>query len=154
MLELLVVLVLVGLVTALALPNLERFQAAAVRRTERDHILDQIAGLGRRAMLDGRTYVVFGTGRAWEDGRPGGADAAPGSPGQGDRIGGPPSWVDHERHVLDLPEGWEVRLDEPLVVHANGVCLGARLTLAHQGMEGRPIVLDPPFCRIGPDPDA
>ena len=58
--ELLVVLVLVGLVTALAFPNLERLRGAVTSKTDRDYILDQFAGLGRHAMLQGRAYVVFG----------------------------------------------------------------------------------------------
>ena len=53
-----------GLVTALAVPNLERLRTAVTAKTERDYILDQFAGLGRQAMLQGRAYVVFGTGGA------------------------------------------------------------------------------------------
>ena len=64
---------------------------------------------------------------------------------------GPASHSDYEHYVLDLPEGWEIRLDEPLVVHANGVCLGAALTLYDGEAEDLRVDLEPPYCRVDPD---
>ena len=135
LLELIVVLLLMGLVTALAMPNLERLSAGVARKTERDRILDQFTGLGRRAMLQGRSYVVFGSDGAQDGDDPAGASFPAG----------------HERHVIDLPQGWEVLLDPPLVFRANGVCLGAELTLRHRGVEDVRIDLEPPYCRIDAD---
>ena len=155
--ELLVVLLLLGLLGALALPNIERLQRAVTARTERDYILDQIAGLGREAMLQERAYVVLGTRR---EGDAGGSDAARMTPDAAreqprTRLSGthdgPVSHPDHEHYVIDLPEGWEIRLDEPLVVYANGVCLGAGLTLYVRGAEDFRTELDPPYCRVDPD---
>lgn len=157
LLELLVVLVLVGLVTTLALPNLERLQGAVTAGTERDYILDQLAGLGREAMLRRRAYVVVGSGHAGDVGFPGraGETAAAGTRGLPARPAGddsgPASHPGHERYVIDLPDGWEVRLDEPLVVYANGLCLGAGLALYHQGAEDVRVELEPPYCRVAPD---
>ena len=155
--ELLVVLVLVGLVTALAFPNLERLRAAVTSKTERDYILDQFAGLGRHAMLQGRAYVIVGSdhaqGAGFSDIAGGTADVTaqdrrtrPAGDGSG-----PPSYPAHHRYVIDLPEGWELRLDKPLVVYANGFCLGAGLALYRQGEEDSRIVLDPPYCQVAPD---
>lgn len=154
LLELIVVLLLLGLVTALAMPNLERLAAGVATRTQRDRILDQFAGLGRQAMLQRRNYVVFGTGAGqdteppapgWET-----ADTARGEPGRG--AAGPSSdpffHADHERYAIDLPKGWEIGLDPPLVVRANGACLGARLTLRHRGAVDVEVDLEPPYCRI------
>ena len=137
-------LLLLALVAGLALPNLERFQTGATKATERAFILDQLAGLGHRAMRQRRTYVVRGTGHP--------PPAEPGSPGEAGRrpdghAPAPAARADHELHEIDLPEGWEVSFDQPLVVRANGVCLGAELTLHHRGMEDVRIRLDPPFCR-------
>lgn len=152
--ELLVVLVLVGLVTTLAFPNLERLQGAVTRKTERDYILDQFAGLGREAMLRRRAYVVFGSGGAAETALAGTAKetadiAVPrprdGPAGDGLGLGG------HERIAIDLPDGWEIRLDEPLLVYANGLCLGAGLSLYHRGEEDVRVDLEPPYCRVAPD---
>ena len=153
LLELVVVLLLMALVTALAMPNLERLYAGLTRTTERDYILDQFVGLGRQAMLQGRPYVVLGTEGAPQADPPGseretteieprGSPARPAGP-----AGGPPP-AGRQRYVIDLPEGWEIRLDEPLVVRANGVCLGGELTLYHRGAVDVRLGLEPPYCRI------
>ena len=157
LLELLVVLLLAGLIATLALPNLDRLRAAFTTSTERGYILDQIAGLGRRAMLEERAYVVMGTRRE-EDAE---ASDPPRIAQDGarnelpahlsDARTGQASHSDYERYAIELPEGWEIGLDEPLVVRANGVCLGAGLTLYLRGAEDFRVRLDPPYCRADPD---
>ena len=59
LLELMIVLALLGLLTALAVPNLQRLFASVSTSTERQHILDQFEALGREALANGRAYVVF-----------------------------------------------------------------------------------------------
>ena len=157
LLELLVVLLLVGLIAALAFPNLDRLRASVATSTERDYILDQIAGLGRHAMLQERAYVVLGTHHeegvdvsdparmTFDDGRDDSRTRVSGAPA------GSASHSDYEHYVIDVPEGWEIRLDEPLVVHANGVCLGAALTLYDGEAEDVRVDLEPPYCRVDPD---
>ncbi len=132
LLELLIVLALLGLATAIAMPNLERLYAAATRTSERDHVLDQVAALGREAMLRGRAYVVFGSAQAPSDN-----EAA--------------RYAEYETYVVDVPEGWRLELDRPLVVRANGVCLGGALTLSHAEGEAVRIELSPPYCRVDAD---
>ena len=132
LLELLVVLAVLGLATAMAMPNLQRLYAAATRASERDHVLDQIAGLGREAMLRGRAYVVFG-------------NASPPDPAEAAR------YADYETYLVDVPEGWRLGLDRPLVVLANGVCLGGALTLSHAQSAAVRVELAPPYCRVDPD---
>ena len=157
LLELLVVLLLIALVTALAIPNLERLHATLTRKVERDYILDQFVGLSRQALLQGRSYVVVGTGGAQEAER-----AVPAREttraalevSSRQPVGSlfeAASQAEHERYVIDVPEGWEIRLDEPLIVRANGVCLGAELTLRHRGVVDLRIGLEPPYCRIDSD---
>ena len=140
-------LLLLVLVAGLAFPNLERFRAGATKATERAFILDQLTGLGHRAMRQRRTYVLQGSDRL--------SPAEPSAPGAAGRPGGhalaPAARSDHEPHEIDLPEGWEVSFDKPLVVRANGVCLGAELTLYHRGAEDVRIRLEPPFCRADAD---
>ena len=149
--ELLVVLALLALVAGLAFPNLEQLYAGAVRSTERAYILDQFAGLGRRAMQQGRAYVVVGSG-----------DASRTPAGEADEPGPAPrrpagfalpaaARADHAANVIDLPDGWEIAFDEPLLIRANGVCLGAELTLRHLGEVDVRLRLDPPFCRVAAD---
>ena len=127
--ELLVVLTLLVAITALVLPNFERLTESATRTTQREHILNQFAGLGAAAMLDGRDYVVLGTDVA--------AD-----------VDDHDALVGRTRYPLDVPDDWEIRLDEPILVRASGVCLGGRLTLVHETLEPIHIELKPPFCRV------
>lgn len=149
LLELVVVLALLGLLAALALPNLQRLYEGFARTTERDRILEQFAGLGREAMLRGRTYLILGDSPQWAEGqacparRASGLDADPlgMSCGSGLADG-------YALHELDLPEGWEVRLNRPLVIRANGVCLGAQLRLIHRGKTVAQVPLIAPHCPI------
>ncbi len=48
--------------------------------------------------------------------------------------------------LLDLPDGWRVEFEQPLVVHANGACAGAeaRLVTMRQNI---PLQIHAPFCR-------
>lgn len=152
LLELLVVLALVGLVAAIAFPNLERMAASLTRTTERDQILDQLAGLGRRALHGRRNYVVFGAGdtadAGWSD-LPGGEAMEAGRESASEVAGLPRDG--YEPYPIDVPEGWEIRLDPPLVIRANGVCLGTVLTLLHRGAAEERIELEAPWCRVAPD---
>ncbi len=127
LLELLVVLALVSLVAALALPNLVGLYDSATRATERDSILDQFAGIGREAMLKGHGYAVYST-----------ADPQPSDV---------PNAGVHAYPLL-VPEGWQVELDRPLRVRPNGVCLGATVTLSHPDSAPVEVALEPPYCRV------
>ena len=124
-------LALLGLATAIAMPNLERLYVSATRASERDYVLDQVAALGREAMLNGRAYVVFG-------------NAPPPGPDEAIR------YADYETYPVDVPEGWRLQLERPLVVLANGVCLGGALALSHERDEAAPVRVElaPPYCRV------
>lgn len=130
LLELMVVLALVGLLAFVALPNLPNLYASATRATERESILDQFAALGREATLRGWDQVIVGT------------------------VGETAELEDEEvgalgnRYALDLPEGWDVHLDRPLILRANGVCLGAEATILHNGTTVRRLVLKAPLCNV------
>ena len=132
--ELLVVLVVVGLLTALALPNLRQLYLSAARAADREHILDQLVALGREAALRRTNYVVFGTG----------ADA------------GDDTDPTYQRYPLDLPAGWTLKLDRPLRARASGVCLGAEATLLHADADAPQlrVILEPPYCAVSGDPAA
>ena len=132
LLELLVVLAVLGLATALAMPNLQRLYAAATQASERDYVLDQFSALGREAMMRGRAYVVFG-------------NAPPPDPAETAR------YAEYETYVVDVPAGWRLGLDRPLVVLANGVCLGGALTLSHEETAAVRVELAPPYCRVDAD---
>lgn len=130
LLELIVVLVLVGLLVALAFPNLQRLYGSAARNTERDRILDQIAALGREAMAHRQSYFVADADRA-DNGF--GEDAADGH---------------FAPYVVAVPEGWRLRVDAPVLARANGVCLGGEVTLLHEDAAPFTAKLEAPFCRV------
>ena len=151
-LELLVVLLLLGLLAAVAAPNLERLYAGLTRNIERDYILRQFADLGRYARQQGQTYVIQGAGDAPENrttGRSSEPPAPEGSPasasGDWSAEAGAPSYP------IDLPEGWEIQLDRPLVVRASGACLGALLTLVYRTEIEGEFTLKPPYCTVVDD---
>ncbi len=131
LLELIVVLLLVGLVTALAIPNLSQLYTSVTAAAERDYILDQFAGMGQKALLSGQGFLVLGT--------IGAAEA---------RLSQQASNGDGQVYELDVPDGWRVRLEEPLIVRGNGVCLGGELTLIRAGKLAYQISLDPPYCTV------
>ena len=126
LLELIVVLVILGVVGALALPNLQNLYAAATRRADRDIALDQIARLGADALLSGQGLVIWPATESLE-----GDEAAAG----------------YATRNLELPANWGFELDRPLLAQPNGVCLGARLTLIDPRGRRTEHDLEPPFCR-------
>ena len=139
------VLVLAGLALALALPNLDRLYGATARATERDRILDRIAVLGREAAANGQAYVLTNSVSS-ED---------PQDPQEEDQPAPPPDFAaypspDFVVYPLDLPQGWQVRVDEPILARATGVCLGGVVTLLHEDSAPRRITLTPPFCAVAP----
>lgn len=127
--ELVVVLALLAVLAAVALPNLERLTASMTRDTQLEHIKNQIATLGATAMLDGRDYVVLGT------------DPEAATDLQAHLVGRTP-------YPLDVPGGWVVVIEEPILVRASGVCLGGRVTLTHDEVEPVHVDLVAPFCRV------
>ena len=137
LIEMLFVLFLVAMITALVAPNTERLYASIAGKTDREYILDQFAGLGRMALRQGQAYVVLPPG-------PNGPEAAVSS----EAPAAPPLLANAKPHVIDLPEGWSIELDRPLVVGANGVCFGATLTLRHEGGIEDRLALEAPYCRV------
>ncbi len=145
LLELVVVLTLVSLMTMMAVPNLQRLYGAVARTTERNEILDRFANLGRQALVRRRAYLVVGTDARAErkraDGDPRSNEDSPSSR----RIS---PLEHHEPYRLDLPDGWTIHVPEPILVRANGVCLGGEVILSYNGEPDVRLVLEPPYCRV------
>ena len=125
LLELTIVLALLGLVAALALPNLERLYGAFTRQAERDRIVDEFRALSHRAVAARRAYAIFD---------PNGTDTT--------------RYADYAPYAIDLPPGWTLTVKRPVRVRANGFCLGGEVALAHIDGETIDLVLTPPFCRL------
>lgn len=126
--ELTVVLALAALLAGLALPNMARLYDAFAWRAERDDIVAQFANLGRRALTSGRAYVIMA---------PDAADAA--------------RYADYAPYPLSLPPGWRLQVPAPVLVRANGVCLGGELRVTHETGAVIELTLAPPFCRVAAD---
>ena len=149
LLELIVVLVLVSLVTALAMPNLQRLYGAVARTTERKAILDRFANLGRQALLHRRAYLVVGSDTPDETrSRYSTVRSDDEDPPSAERVS---PFEQHEPYRLDLPDGWTMHLPAPILVRANGVCLGGEVALSYNGEPDVRLVLEPPYCRVDTD---
>lgn len=120
LLELVVVLALLGLATALVAPQGFRTIQTWRRATDVDAVLGALAALGADARTQGRR-LSFQAG-------PLPAEA-----------------------LKDVPDGWTVVLDAPLVIEANGAC-GNTSGQLRDGGYVRHFTLEAPFCRIALDP--
>lgn len=116
LLELVVVLALLALATALVAPSGFRMIASWRNATDVDTALDAISGLGHDAARDGRARTL---------------DAGP----VADDV------------LVGLPEGWQVVLDTPLRIQANGACdQSYGRIIGPEGYE-QPFGVQAPFCR-------
>lgn len=55
--------------------------------------------------------------------------------------------------LLDMPEDWQLQMDSPLVVRANGACSGASAHLVTLRQQV-PLTIEAPFCRTYRSDDA
>jgi prepilin-type N-terminal cleavage/methylation domain-containing protein len=125
LLELLIVLALFALVAGVVAPRLNTVYDRVRWASERDDVLEKIAGLGFKALKEGRTFEF------------------PSSPPKEETS---VSSAAADSAFIKLPEGWSVTAEFPIRYRDNGVCEGGRLTLQceDQILE---VVLRPPLCR-------
>ncbi|WP_282276973.1 prepilin-type N-terminal cleavage/methylation domain-containing protein [Stenotrophomonas sp. PS02297] len=116
LLELVVVLALLALATALVAPSGFRMIASWRRTTEVDASLQAITALSSTAAQDGRARTL--------EAGPVAAGSLPG-----------------------LPESWQVELDAPLAVQANGACGDSRGRVRGPDGYEQPFKVSAPFCR-------
>lgn len=117
LIELLIVLLLFGLLAAVATPRLNSLLESVQWSHERDDVLSQLAGLGIKARQEGRHYRLSRYPR--EDG-----DAP---------------------LPLSLPEGWHLEAAQPIDYLPSGVCLGGHVELRH-ARRTEVFNLSPPYC--------
>lgn len=102
LIEMTVVVVLLGLISAVALPNFERWFGSTQQRVDGSRIALQVQGLLARAAILNQS-VLIGSDNQREllaDGKP----------------------------ALDLPIGWRLKNDEKLTVNGSGYCTPASIT--------------------------
>ena len=120
--ELLVVMLVIGLVSALVAPNLAAMFAGVQRFTLRDGVVADLASLSFRA---------FATGQSFE--------LSEGKIGVTLRDGDP---------ILVLPTGWKLRAETPIRFSFNGTCSGGVVELIAPDGATERYVLNAPDCRV------
>ncbi|MGF1464393.1 MAG: Tfp pilus assembly protein FimT/FimU [Maricaulaceae bacterium] len=135
LIEVLIVLGLIAVASALAVPAFGRLQDAAAAQFSLAAFETDLAQLRLDALTSGRPfYLVHQPLEAY-------AGFAP-LPGVG------------ERRVEGVGGRWVAVLDQPLLYRADGLCSGGRVVLTAPSGQTLSYVLDAPFCRVEPALDA
>lgn len=120
--ELLVVMAIIGLLTALVAPNLRSLVDSMERSTRRGGVLADLSGLSYRAYVLGQSFELRNghLGEVLRDGNP----------------------------VLPLPEGWQAEVEAPIRFNYSGWCSGGRLKLVSPDRRVERVELLPPACEL------
>lgn len=141
LLEMLMVLILFAMIAGIAVPRLTTVYKSVKWSMEKDDVLARISSLGQAARNSGHGFVLFQYPVEAEDSR-----STPVAAGGNDdpriRITGTTGKI-----PLDLPEGWRLKADPPILYTSGGVCLGGNLIIMHDRMRFE-AVLRPPFGTI------
>ena len=132
--EILVVVFIIGLMSALVLPRISVLFERLFVAYRRDDVLRQLADLGPRAVRESRALHLHST-------------PDPEQAGSARRQSPMPAPEDVR---LNLPSGWKVVLDAPINYRFDGVCSGGRVTL-DTGSQRYAYRLSPPHCVPSPD---
>lgn len=97
--EILIVLALLGLLSAIALPRLYTLFDVTRDSYRREDLLSQVAALGYRAWVDAKPYTLDADSLA--------ARALP----------------------LEVPDGWQLSAEPPIRFSSDGLCTGGVLSL-------------------------
>lgn len=119
LLELLIVLFIISLVTALIMPRLVNMYSRWQAAYERDEVFARLGGLGYLAYQQGNSFDLT----QW------------------------PLPADAEQIPLDLPLGWSLTTQAPIHFFAHGACSGGSVFLQYQEEQSFQLELHPPFCQ-------
>ncbi|MDC0068157.1 type II secretion system GspH family protein [Gammaproteobacteria bacterium] len=122
LIEMTVVLVILGMVTALALPNLVNLYHSVERRTSFDAAFSSFNALGRRAHRQKSGFVLSAPGGRLE--------------------------TTDQSIALAFPENWRVELSGPVRFLSNGACLGGEIRIIEDQELLHQQSLEKPFCRL------
>ncbi|HIE00219.1 MAG TPA: prepilin-type N-terminal cleavage/methylation domain-containing protein [Thiotrichaceae bacterium] len=120
LIELLVVLLLFSLLAGLAIPRLTTMYESTQAAYERDEVLARLGELGYLAFQHRRDFSLM--------------------------IYPPDEQEESDEIPLELPEGWQVRAEAPILFFANGACKGGLVYLSHDGQTFE-VELEAPFCK-------
>lgn len=122
LLEMLVVLLMLGLVSGLAVPRLAGLYDRMLFNLERDDVIDQISRLSFLAYREGRAFELL----EWPEKNSNARNALP--------------------REFSLPDGWRVSAKSPVRFLPSGVCSGGEVTIS-RAEEAQQLFLQPPRCR-------
>jgi len=145
LLELLTVLLIFSLLAGLTVPKLTTMYESMQRVYEQEEIVAQLAGLNYLAFQQGRdielsTFPPIVIQANAEDDELGAS-----MPQTEKNLQTPPL----NSNYLDLPTGWQVKTQSPIIFFTNGACSGGEVVLVYQAEQ--PLVINlkmnPPFCQ-------
>lgn len=123
LIEILVVLVVVGLLAGIAIPNLQKVVQRIEISSQRQAVIGELAGLGYRAYVTGQPISL---GKKAGNSRPG------------------------ENDPLHLPDRWQIDIPQPILYTFNGACSGGTVILTAPDNRQEIFQLKPPRCDVVP----
>jgi len=143
LMELLVVLFIISLISALAMPRLSTMFASVDAAFARDDVMAQINALGYKAQRQGHGFVLqqYPPAKSEED-----EEVLDESFIEPDEQETQSSKRHHPEVPLKLPDGWRINSAKPVRYFSNGACSGGELLLSFKATQYR-LELPPPFCQ-------
>ena len=142
--ELLVVMLIVGLLAAVAIPNLQRLYNSVERDGQREAALSAITGLSYRAYVTGKA-ITLAKGRS---------DYKTLNQGNNQTNQQADKQQPVEENDSAFPPGWQVDLPEPIAFTFLGMCSGGKLKLIAPDGAEEAYLLKGPRCDVALPPDA
>ncbi len=123
LIEMMVVVVLMGLVASVALPNFERWFASTQQRVDASRIAMQVQNLLARAAILNQSLDLTSTNvrQLLADGKP----------------------------ALDLPAGWSIRTTDLLAVYGSGYCVPTEINFVSSENQRVGIQVRDQQCNVG-----
>ena len=122
LIELVVALAVVGLMLTFTLPKMAGWLDRLGFSDKQQRVEDSLAELGDKARRSGHTILLRSSDPSMDA-----ANAAP----------------------IELPRGWTLTVEPPIVFKYDGLCMGGMVRLSFPGGE-RTYRFAPPFCRPQP----
>jgi len=149
--ELLVVLLIFSLLSGIAVPRLITLYDSMQSAYERDEILSRISSLNYQAFKQGKKFKL--TQYPIEKQEIVALEESAETDTNEEEIEYLETSEESVKVIeivedvpLELPEGWTLRTESPILFRANGVCSGGMIYLQYEQAEF-PVKLTPPFCR-------
>jgi general secretion pathway protein G len=122
LLELLVVLLFFSLLAGITIPRLANMYDSVQVAFERDEVFANVSELGYLTFRQSRDFILTNYSSIIE------------------------SETNDEPSLLQLPEGWQIRVVTPILFRANGACSGGILQLQYRQQQFK-VQLKSPFCQ-------